>query len=205
MVSTDGHRLSLLGRKMKVDTEGGAEAIIPPKCLNQASQINASGTNLEKIVFGERAILFDFGTTVIFSKLIEGPYPNFRQVIPMANSKKVYVSTRELAAVVRRVSVISSTMTHQIRMSLTPNTMELSSTNEDIGGESRETLAVRYEGDNLSTGYNAAFLAEILRKIDSDEIVMELETPTTACIIKPVNQKETDEYTYLIMPLRLSE
>lgn len=205
MVSTDGHRLSLLGRKMKVNTEGGAEAIIPPKCLNQASQIIAGGTDIEKIVFGERAILFDFGTTVIFSKLIEGPYPNFRQVIPMANSKKVYVSTRELAAVVRRVSVISSTMTHQIRMSLTPNTMELSSTNEDIGGESRETLDVRYDGDNLSTGYNAAFLAEILRKIETDEIVIELETPTTACIIKPVDQKEKDEYTYLIMPLRLSE
>ncbi len=210
MVSTDGHRLSLFGRNMNIDIEGSTEVIIPPKSLNQASQIISGGTDIEKIVFGEGAILFDFGTTIIFSKLIEGPYPNFRQVIPFNNSKKVYISTEELFAAVRRVSVLSNSITHQIRISISPGNMELSTKNDDIGGESIETLNVRYDGENMNAGYNAVFLNEILKKIETEEVVLELETPTTACIIKPVGQQnkggdKPDEYIYLIMPLRLSD
>ena len=205
MVSTDGHRLSLFGRRTNIQTEKGSEVIVPPKSLNQAAQIILSGIELKKVIFGEGAILFDFSTTTIFSKLLEGPYPNFRQVIPAENTKKVYVSTEELASAVRRVSVLSNSITHQIRMTVSPGEMELATKNEDIGGESRETIAIRYDGDQLTSGYNAAFLSEILRKIETEEVVLELETPTTACIIKPVGQKETDEYLYLIMPLRLGE
>ncbi len=205
MVSTDGHRLSLFGRRMNIDTEGSTETIVPLRTLSQAVQIISSGEEIKKVVFGDGAILFDFGTTTIFSKLIEGPYPNFRQVIPKDNSKKVYVSREELLAAVRRVSVLSNSITHQIRMSVSPGQMELSTKNDDIGGESRESFNVRYDGEPLTAGYNAVFLNEILRKIEADEVVLELETSTTACIVKPVGQKETDEYTYLIMPLRISD
>jgi len=205
MVSTDGHRLSLFGRRVDIKTEESIEVIVPPKSINQAAQIISSGIEIEKGVFGDSAILFDFGKTIIFSKLIEGPYPNFRQVIPRGNSKRVYVSSEELSAAVRRVSVLSNSITHQIRMSISPGQMELSTRNDDIGGESRESFSIRYDGEPLTVGYNAAFLTEILRRIEADEVVLELETPTTACIIKPVGHKETDEYVYLIMPLRLSD
>ena len=144
MVSTDGHRLSLYGKKINIDIEGSNEVIIPPKTLNQASQIISAGTDINKIIFGEGAILFDFGTTIIFSKLIEGPYPNFRQVIPVNNSKKVYIPKEELlVAAVRRVSVISNSITHQIKLSVSPGVMEIATKNDDIGGESIETLNVR--------------------------------------------------------------
>jgi len=143
MVSTDGHRLSLFGKKMELDIEEISEAIIPPKTLTQAAQIISGGVDIEKIIFGERAVLFDFGTTKIFSKLIEGPYPDFRQVIPQNNSE------------------------------------------------------IRYDGEPVIAGYNAVFLTEILRRIETDEILLELESQTTACIIKPVGQKETEEYVYL--------
>lgn len=205
MVSTDGHRLSLFGRHMNINTDGSTEVIVPSKSLNQAANIISGGTEMEKVVFGDRAILFDFGTTIIYSKLIEGPYPNFRQVIPLNNSKKVYVSNEELSAAVRRVSVLSNSITHQISMSISPGKMELSTKNDDIGGESRESFDVRYDGEQLTAGYNAIFLTEILRKIEAKEVVLELETPTTACIIKPVDKKESDEYVYLIMPLRLGD
>jgi len=205
MVATDGHRLSLFRRSMDIKTEGEPEVIVPPKTLNQAAQIISSGTEIKKVVFSDGAIFFDFDTTTIFSKLIEGPYPNFRQVIPTTNSKKVYISTEELNAAVRRVSVLSNSITHQIRMSVTPGKIELATRNEDIGGESRESIDVRYDGEPMTAGYNAVFLSEILRRIETDEVLLELEAQTTACIIKPVGQKETDEYIYLIMPLRLSE
>ncbi|HDY90471.1 MAG TPA: DNA polymerase III subunit beta, partial [bacterium] len=205
MVSTDGHRLSLFSKKMEMNIEKSTEAIIPSKSLNQAAQIISGGADIERIVFGEGAILFDFGTTTIFSKLIEGPYPDFRQVIPNENSKHVFVSSEEFSASVRRVSVLSNSITHQIRMAISSGLMEVNTKNDDIGGESRESIAVRYDGEPIIAGYNAAFLSEILRKIETDEVLLELESPTTACILKPVGQKETDEFVYLIMPLRISD
>ena len=209
MVATDGHRLSLCEKKMKSDVveENAlhAEAIVPPRALSHAARVFGGGVEMENVIFGKGAILFDFGTTTIFSKLIEGPYPNFRQVIPTGNSKKVYVSTDELAAAVRRVSVLSNTTTHQIRMSLTPGNMEVATRNTDIGGESRENVTVRYDGDDLNVGYNALFLSEIFRAVDTDEVVLELESPVSACIVKPAVQKESQEYLYLIMPLRLND
>ena len=205
MVSTDGHRLSYFSRKKEGNADGRAEAIVPPKSLLQAAQLVAAGEELNQVIFGEGAILFDFGTTTVFSKLIEGPYPNFQQVIPLNNSKKVYVSNEHFTSSVRRVSVLSSAVTHQIKIEIEPGKMELSTKNDDIGGEARDSLEIRYDGEPLVAGYNAIFLSEILRRIDSDEVLMELETPKTACIIKPVEEQGTDTYLYLIMPLRLSE
>ena len=205
MVSTDGHRLSLFERTVASEVSRTAEAIMPPKSLLQAAQVISSGIGLNGVVFGEGAVLFDFGTTTIFSKLIEGPYPNFHQVIPKNNSKRVVMPAAELAAAVRRVSVLSNSITHQIRLEVSPGAMELATKNDDIGGEARERIDVAYDGEELVAGYNAQFLSEILRRIDADEVTLELETPTTACIVKPVGEKDTDKYVYLIMPLRLSD
>ena len=110
-----------------------------------------------------------------------------------------------MASAVRRVSVLSNSTTHQIRMSLSTGHMEVATRNMDIGGESREDIPVRYEGEDLSVGYNAMFLSEIFRSVDTDEVLLELESPVSACIIKPAIQKESHEYLYLIMPLRLND
>jgi DNA polymerase-3 subunit beta len=209
MVATDGHRLSLFEKVMTIEFKAGEpqeyEAIVPPKALSFAARVFSGGIELERVVFGKGSILFDFGTTTVFSKLIEGPYPNFRQVIPTSNSKKVVVSTDEFASAVRRVSVLSNTITHQIRMSLTSGQMEITTVNQDIGGEARESLGVNYDGDSLVVGYNASFLSEIFRAIDTEEVILELETPMAACIIRPSVPGDTQEYLYLIMPLRLNE
>ncbi len=207
MVATDGHRLSLIGRRMDDASPEDriSEAIVPPKALSQADRVFKGGEALKNVVFGQGVILFNFGATTIFTKLIEGPYPDFRQVIPTTNSKHVYVNTMEFEAAVRRVSVLSSSITHQIRLSLSPGQMEISTSNMDIGGEASETITVRYDGDSLRAGFNAMFLQEILRNMNTDEVVLELETSTSACILKPVAEKEKGDHLYLIMPLRLND
>lgn len=207
MVATDGHRLSLYRKHLAIQTENTertAEAIVPPRALIQAARIFSPENDLKRVVFGQGAILFDFGGTIIFSKLIEGPYPDFRQVIPAGNTKLVQVSTAALEATVRRVSVLSSSITHQVRFSIQPGSLEVSTTNADIGGEARETLDVEYAGDPLVIGFNATFLLEIFRRVDSDNVVLELEAPTSACVLKPAGV-EDGEQLYLIMPLRLNE
>ena len=218
MVSTDGHRLSLFEKKIvPLSEEKGNESqnaslinvIVPQKILTQATRvalgIQEPGKLFFDVTFSKVAILFDFGTTRIFSKLIEGPYPDFRRVIPASSEKHVSVNTDEFSGSVRRVSVLSNNITHQIRVSLTPGLMEISTTNIDIGGESRETFAVEYDGEPLTVGYNAQFLSEIFRVIDSEEISLELDSSTSACIIRPAVRQELKDYFYLIMPLRLNE
>ncbi len=205
MVATDGHRLSLFGKRLDISTDKVSEAIVPPKALNHAGRIFSGETELSKIVFGQGVLLFDFGETTVFTKLIEGPYPDFRQVIPTTNSKHVRISTGRLEAAVRRVSVLSSSITHQIRFSLNSGSMEIRTSNADIGGEARESIEIGYEGEQLSIGFNAVFLQEILRKVDTEDVLLELETQTTACIIKPVYDESRGEHVYLIMPLRLND
>ncbi len=205
MVATDGHRLAHVSRAIEYADEKVSEAIVPPKALAQAGRIYSSGQALQKIVFGDGAILFDFGVSIVFSKLIEGPYPDYNQVIPKNSSKNATVETEGLGSVVRRVSVLSSSITHQIRVSLTPGSMEVSTTNVDIGGEARETLKVEYDGDGINLGFNAMFLSEILKKVESDAVRIELEDSTSACVMKPVGGEEKGDLLYLIMPLRLNE
>jgi len=205
MVSTDGHRLSLFGKRIDITTDKVSEAIVPPKALNHAGRIFSSDVKLNGIVFGQGVMLFDFDCTTVFTKLIEGPYPDFRQVIPTNNSKLVTISTELLEAAVRRVSVLSSSITHRIRLALNPGQMEVMTTNVDIGGEARESIDIEYDGDSLVIGFNAVFLQEILRKVETEDVLLELEAPTTACIVKPVYKEKKGEHIYLIMPLRLNE
>jgi DNA polymerase III subunit beta len=204
MVATDGHRLSMYEKSMDIGVKEVAEAIVPPKALIQAARIFSPEAELKRVVIGQGAIIIDFGSTVIFSKLIEGPYPDYRQVIPQGNSKVVHIDTAALEATVRRVSVLSSSITHQVRFSLTRGSMEVTTVNADIGGEARETVAVRYDGDPVTIGFNATFLSEILRKIGTEELMIELEAPTSACLVKPA-AGDGYEQLYLIMPLRLNE
>ncbi|MCD6307900.1 MAG: DNA polymerase III subunit beta [Candidatus Latescibacteria bacterium] len=205
MVSTDGHRLSLFEKRLDITTDKVTEAIVPPKALNHAGRIFYSDAKLQRIVFGQGVMLFDFESTTVFTKLIEGPYPDFRQVIPLDNSKHIVISTERLESAVRRVSVLSSSITHQVRLALNPGRMEVRTTNADIGGEARESLEIDYDGESIVIGFNAVFLQEILRKIDTEEVLLEIEAPTIACILKPVYKEKKGEHIYLIMPLRLNE
>jgi len=205
MVATDGHRLSLFEKKTGNENDQLTEAIVPPKVLTQASRIVSQDNEMAKVIFGDGSILFDFADTRVYSKLIDGPYPDFRNVIPENNTKHVFVSRGDFEAAVRRVSQVSSSITHQIRLSVAPNSMEISTSNADIGGEAREKLVANYEGDPITAGFNSQFLLDILRKIETDEVVIELELATSACLIKPVTKEDRGENLYLIMPLRLNE
>jgi len=205
MVATDGHRLALFERSVEIDITEPVEMIVPPKALEHAVRIYGGGLEIQSVVFGNKAVLFDFGTASIFSKVIEGPYPNFSQVIPENNSKFITLPTQEFEAGVRRVSVLSNSITHQIRMNINAGSVELTTTNADIGGEAHQNMDVEYDGESLVVGYNSNFFLEILRKIDTEQVVLELESPTTACIAKPVGMGDDEQLLYLIMPLRLNE
>jgi len=205
MVATDGHRLakmSLKNTKLKGLHE---DIIIPPKVLNLLIKLLGDEEKEIGIVFEENSILLDLGDTVLSSRLIEGPYPNFEQVIPKDNDKKLVVNREFLSGAVRRMSILANTLTHQVKFSLKKDNLELSAVNFDLGGEAKESLPCDYTGEPMDIGYNASYVLDILKQLEGDEVVFELGSPVSAGKIYSSEKKEGEDYLCLLMPLRLAE
>lgn len=204
MVATDGHRLA------KVNTQNTKlkglykDVIIPPKGLNLLVKLYEEGKEMG-VIFGENNITFNLGDTILSSRLIEGPYPDYAQVIPKDNDKRMVVNKELLSSLVRRVSVLSNSLTHQIKFSLKKDALELSATNAEVGGEAVEVLPCNYKSEVMELGYNASYVLDILKQMDGDEVAFELATPVSAGMVYSALKEKKEEYLCLIMPLRLTD
>ena len=211
MVATDGHRLVKYSRIQKGLPDNNTEAIVPPRALSHVVKLMNGGVSLQKAQFGQSHVLFSLGdeddgaAIQIYSRMIEGPYIGYEQVIPQNNGKRLRVSNSQLLPAVRRVSILASTQTHQLRLAMKKNELELSATSQEIGGEAREHLGVDYDADEMVIGYNSTYLQDVLRRITCDEVVFELDSAVAAGIIRPGEQLEGEDYLCLLMPLRLNE
>ncbi|HEX2250578.1 MAG TPA: DNA polymerase III subunit beta [Gemmatimonadales bacterium] len=202
MVATNGHRLA----RMDVPTseaQGAAQAdlIVPPKALEQIRRLFGTQETVE-IARNENHLGFRSSSTQIFTRLIEGPYPNYEQVIPRENDKVATADKVALTAALRRMSIVASDQTHRIRMAFANGACKLSVQTPDLG-EAQEEVNVSYEGDPLEIGFNAAYLLEILKYIPTDEVRMTFKAPERAATCEPVGWDDPASYLALVMPLRL--
>lgn len=214
MVATDGHRLACSrfkgsykfqeGSAPDSTTAGtGRDMIIPPKALQQVVRL-AAGTVNVGLTVSKNYATFDLGNTTVYSRLIDGNFPNYEMVIPKTNPKEISIGREDLIAAVRRVSVLADSVTHQIKVSVRPERIELSVNTADVG-EGSEQVPVTYSGDRLDIGYNANYLLDILRSIDTKSVLLKLNTAVTAGIIEPEAMAEGESLLCLIMPLRLPD
>lgn len=204
MVATDGHRLAKMATENKQLKGMYEDVIVPPKVLNLIPKFVAGEGQEIGIIFGENNIIFNLGDIVLMSRLLEGPYPNFDQVIPQENDKKLTINKDDLAGAVRRVAILSNALTHQVKFSLKENNLTLSTTNADVGGEGKEALECDYTGEAIELGYNGNYITEILSKIEGEEVVFELSTSVSAGVVySPEVPKE--DFLCLVMPLRLAD
>ena len=213
MVATDGHRLAKISKPMAaagVDASKmtPAELIIPAKTLNHLLRLFEEEEAEIKINIMENQVIFTLDGTTLYSRLIEGPYPDFEQVIPKDNDKQLRVGREAIHSAMRSVSTLSNALTHQVKFDLSTDRVLLSASDRDLGGEAEMKLEkneIDYQGDALQIGYNAHYIMEIMRHIDSPEVIFELSTPVRAGLVKPSEQPEGEEYLCLIMPLRLTD
>ncbi len=205
MVATDGHRLAKFSRVNKKLKGLHEDVIVPPKILNLLLRLIGDQDKEIGVIFEEKNLIFDLGDTILSTRLIEGPYPNFEQVIPKDNDKKLIVDKELLASTVRRVSILSNMLTHQVKFSIKKDSLELSSANFDIGGEAKEKIPCEYKNDEMDIGYNALYIQDVLKQTDGDEVVFEFSSPVSAGVVYSTQKKEDEEYLCLIMPLRLVE
>jgi DNA polymerase-3 subunit beta len=203
MVATNGHRLA----RMELPATGAAgqtgDLIIPPKALDQIRRLFPAEEELE-IARGDNHLGFRSPFTAVYTRLIEGPYPNYEQVIPKDNEKVAVADKGALTSALKRMSVIASDQTHRIRLSFNTAMLKFSVQTPDLG-EASDELPIRYEGDPLDIGFNAAYLLEILRNMPTDEVKLTFKAPERAATIEPEGWSDAAQYLCLVMPLRLMD
>jgi DNA polymerase-3 subunit beta len=201
MVATNGHRLAKMQVPIKSTGMPSADLIIPPKALEQIRRLFPADEELE-IARGENHLGFRSPFTAVYTRLIEGPYPNYEQVIPKDNDKHAIADKGALVSALKRMSVIASDQTHRIRMSFNTGMVKFSVQTPDLG-DAQDELPVRYEGDQLDIGFNASYLLEILRFMPTDEIRLTFRAPERAATLEPEQWNDSAQYLCLVMPLRL--
>lgn len=201
MVATNGHRLAKMQVPIKSSGMPSADLIVPPKALEQIRRLFPADEELE-IARGENHLGFRSPLTAVYTRLIEGPYPNYEQVIPKDNDKEAIADKTALIGALKRMSVIASDQTHRIRMSFNSGMLKFSVQTPDLG-DAQDELPVRYEGDQLDIGFNASYLLEILRFMPSDEVKLTFRAPERAATLEPEQWNDPARYLCLVMPLRL--
>jgi DNA polymerase III subunit beta len=200
MVGTDGHRLSMIDRV--VDAKHKEESIIIPKKammeLRRLLEEDAPQAEL-RLGFSKNHALFKRDGLVMVSKLIDGNYPNYLQVLPTKSTKKVKVSKEALAHAVKRVSILSKEKTNAVKLQLEKDRLVLSTNNPEVG-EANEELGVDYRGEDIAIGFNSRYLLDVLTAMDRESVALELSDPLSPCLI---TEDGDEHYKCVVMPMRV--
>lgn len=205
MVATDGHRLAFIQKKLEGKADDKCNVIIPTKTLNELSKaVSDVGKGKEdeinvEIMATDNQIKFVVEGVEIVSRLIEGQFPNYEQVIPKDSDKKLEASTADLAAATRRVAILTSEKSNSIRYHAKAGKLTISSKTPDMG-EAREELDVNYKGEEISIAYNAKYVLDVLKNVGTETISIELTQPLSPGILRP---KGDADYLCVIMPMRV--
>jgi DNA polymerase-3 subunit beta len=200
MVGTDGHRLSMIDRV--IDAKHREESMIIPKKammeLRRLLEEDSSKAEL-RLGFSKNHALFKRDGLVMVSKLIDGNYPNYLQVVPAKSTKKVAVSKDLFSHAVKRVSILSKEKTNAVKMQLEKDSLVLSTNNPEVG-EASEELSVDYKGDAVTIGFNSRYLMDVLTAMDRASIALELNDPLSPCLL---TEEGDDHYKCVVMPMRV--
>lgn len=196
-VATDAHKLVRYG-SAEVKSKTEASYIIPKKPLNL---LKGAGFGKVKVECNATNVSFESGGTKIISRLIDGKYPNYDAVIPKENTNKLTIDRQEFLNSIRRVAVFSNKTTHQMKLTLKKNKLNMLAEDLDFSNEATEEIKCEYKGNDLEIAFNSKFLQEMLGNMDGEEVVFELGTEKQAGIVKPTDKEDV---LMLIMPVLLN-
>jgi len=203
MVATNGHRLARMAMRTEASSAPSADFIVPPSALQQVERLFEDEDELQVARNGNH-LGFRSRQREVFTRLIEGTYPNYEQVIPKDNDKTARVEKAALESAVRRMAIVASDQTHRIRLKFDEDRVHLNVLTPDLG-EGHDEIELTYDGEELEIGFNASYLLEVLRYIPTGEVRMSFKAPERAATLEPVTPEaeEAIDYLCLVMPLRL--
>ena len=201
MVATNGHRLAKMEMGNAARGAASEDLIVPPKALEHVKRLFPTDEEVE-VARGENHIGFRSPFTCVYARLIEGPYPNYEQVIPKENDRVATADKLALSSALRRMSIVASEQTHRIRLSFNTGMLKFSVQTPDLG-EAQDEMPIKYTGDQLDIGFNGAYLLEILKFMPTEEVKLTFKAPERAATIEPEAWNDPASYLCLLMPLRL--
>jgi DNA polymerase-3 subunit beta len=204
MIATDGHRLVKMVNKNFQNPGFSRELIVPTKALNFVAR-NLPEEGEHQIVISESHVLFDLPNTKIYSRIIKDPFPDYERVIPSDYSKEMKIDKSQFVSSVKRVSLFSNPMTYQVRLKLDNNQLAVHAQDIDFGGEANEVIPCTFDQEPMEIAYNANYLLDLLRHVDSGSIRFEIEDADGPGLIFPEEQEDGEELLMLIMPVRVND
>jgi DNA polymerase-3 subunit beta len=204
MVATDSYRLSVKETTLDDALEGTLEANVPARTLQELSRVAGAegGDGQIEIASLEHQVVFRVGSVTLSSRLVEGRFPNYKQLLPETFEHELRVNGAELVEVVRRISLLAQ-KNAPLRMKFTDGQLEISAQTPDIG-EASESLPIPFKGEGLEIGFNPDFLREGLESVEADELILKLISPLRPGLIESGGDNENGSFLYLVMPIRLN-
>ncbi|TAL24200.1 MAG: DNA polymerase III subunit beta [Nitrospirae bacterium] len=199
VVGTDGHRLACISRKIDTPLKEEKKVIVPRKAAAEVRKFLDGDIDKIIVVIGKSHVMFKIEDVQFLTRLIEGTYPNYEQVIPSGNEKKIAINKEEFIKALRRVSVMSREKSNAIKADFSDGSLSVSASNPDLG-EAKDEVKVEYKGEPLSMGFNAKYLLDALNAMSGDNIVFELQDPLSPTLLK---EQGSDSYKCVIMPMRV--
>ena len=197
LVATDGRRLAMIEKEMDKTLPVNKSVIIPNKTIHELTR-NLTDEGDVQIFFRDNQLQFKINNKLITSRLIEGEFPNYEQVIPQKTKEQVLVNTRDFLAATRRASIFTHQDSQSIRLNFDKNRMVITKNTPDVG-EAYEEIETDYNGSGLTIGFNPGYLIDVLKNIEEEKIRFELIDPE-----KPGMIRTGDDYTYIVLPMQLT-
>ena len=202
VVATDGHRLVKLTLP-ELQANISTDFIVPEKATKLAGRVVEDG-EICTVRVDESHVSFEFDNSRVLARLIDETYPNYQSVIPDGNDRHLVVNREDMLNAVKRVGLYSSSMTNQIRLDVTADTVTISAEDVERSSEAEETIHCDYDSEAMEIGFNSEYLTEVLSNVECDEVVFELSSPNRAGIVLPREDAEDEDILMLIMPVMLN-
>ncbi len=207
LVATDGRRLALTAKEMTVPANSAGAIILPAKTVGELLRLLDKGEKV-KINFNDRRASFQIATdkdgsglvdsVYLYSKVVEGNYPNYQQVIPKETHQRIKLERELFLQCIHRAALVCSEKANSVKIKLTSNLLEITAQSPDFG-EAHESMAIGYSGPDLQVAFNPAFIMDPLRALTKDEVFFELKDEVSPGVFKTL-----DSFICVIMPVRLS-
>ena len=202
VVATDGHRLVKLTLP-ELQANISTDFIVPEKATKLAGRV-VEDDEICTVRVDESHVSFEFDNSRVLARLIDETYPNYQSVIPDGNDRHLVVNREDMLNAVKRVGLYSSSMTNQIRLDVTADTVTISAEDVERSSEAEETIHCDYDSETMEIGFNSEYLTEVLSNVECDEVVFELSSPNRAGIVLPREDVEDEDILMLIMPVMLN-
>lgn len=197
MVATDGRRLAMVEQELEFPQSQEIDIIVPTKAVNELSRLLEDSGVVSIRVTGSQ-VGFDLGDALLVSKLIDGNYPNYRQVIPGESKERIPLEREVFLRAISRVSLLTTDKSNSIKFIFTPGSVEIVASSPDVG-EARETLAINYKGASITIAFNPEFAMAPLRNLSADEVHLHLIDE-----ISPGVLRSGTNFLYVLMPMRVN-